>query len=103
MTCIFIIDDVDFASYADDNTPYVAGKDIDQLIASLETAARNLFQWFRDNEMKPNASKCHLLLKNKEITIAEIEGTQVQNRHSEKLLGVTFDVNLSFNSHLEEM
>ena len=46
--------DTDFASYADDNTPYVVGKDINEIIQSLEDGSLKLFQWFKDNQMKAN-------------------------------------------------
>ena len=36
----FILNDVDIASYADDNTPYVIANDIDDVIASLEKASK---------------------------------------------------------------
>ena len=98
----FIIDSIDFASYADDNTPYVTGESIEQVISSLEKSTTELFQWFKDNGMKANANKCHLLLSNNETSSIEIEGTKIVNSESEKLLGITFDSNLSFNLHLEE-
>ena len=31
----FIMDDIDFASYADDNTPYTIGNDIENVIFRL--------------------------------------------------------------------
>ena len=36
----FILNDVDIASYADDNAPYVIANDIDGIIASLEKASK---------------------------------------------------------------
>ena len=49
----------DFASYADDNTPYALGDRMDD-IKSLEDDSINLFKWFLDNQMKANSDKCHL-------------------------------------------
>ena len=40
----FILNDADFASYADDNTPYVIADDINSVIASLEKASKALFK-----------------------------------------------------------
>ena len=37
---LFILNDVDIASYADDNAPYVVANDIDGIIASLEKASK---------------------------------------------------------------
>ena len=55
-----IIENIDIASYADDNTPYTTGNSIEEVIQKLENAARTLCQWFTDNQMKANPDKCHL-------------------------------------------
>ena len=57
----FILNDVDIASYAEDNTPYVIADDINGVITSLETASKALFEWFENNLLKSNANKFHLL------------------------------------------
>ena len=53
--------ETDFASYADDNTPYVSGDSIDYVIKSSEGDSINLFKWFLDNQVKANSDKCHLI------------------------------------------
>ena len=58
----FILNDVDIASYADDNTSYVIAGDINGVITSLEKASKALFEWFENNLLKSNADKCHLLV-----------------------------------------
>ena len=58
----FILNDLDIAIYADDNTPYVIADDINVLITSLEKASKILFGWFENNLLKGNADKCHLLV-----------------------------------------
>ena len=40
----FILNDVDIASYADDNTPYFIADDINGIITSLEKASKALFE-----------------------------------------------------------
>ena len=55
------MDKVDFASYADDNTPYFIGNAVKEIINSLKEASDELFYWFADNQMKANLDKCHLL------------------------------------------
>ena len=45
----FILNDVDIASYANDNTPYVIVDDINGVITSLEKASKALFEWFKNN------------------------------------------------------
>ena len=57
----FIMNETDFASYADDNTPYVVGNNIEDVIIKLQNASLTLFQWFYDNQMKANPDKCHFI------------------------------------------
>ena len=43
--------ETDFVSYRDDNTYYVLGDIIDNLIKSLEDDSINLINWFLDDQM----------------------------------------------------
>ena len=56
-----IMNKVDFPSYPDDNTPYVIGNGVKEIINSLKEVSEELFYWFADNQMKANPDKCHLL------------------------------------------
>ena len=47
--------ETDFASSTGDNTHYVSGDSIDDVIESLEDDSINLFKWFLDNQI--NESK----------------------------------------------
>ena len=42
------MDDIDFASYADDNTPYTIGNDMEDV--KLQNSSKIIFQWFMDNQ-----------------------------------------------------
>ena len=55
----FIVDDMNIASYADDNTPHIVANTVDDIIESLEQASDKLFDWFKQNLYKNNADKCH--------------------------------------------
>ena len=57
-----IMKETSFASYADDNKPYVTAENLDEVIKSFEKDSIKLFQWFSDNQMKANHDKCHLLV-----------------------------------------
>ena len=59
-----IMNNIDCASYADDNTPYNTGDSIEEVIKNLENASKTLFQWFANNQMKANPDKCHFLCRN---------------------------------------
>ena len=95
----FIMNETEFASYADDNTPYTSGQNIDNVIRSLENDSVRLFKWFSDNQMKANKDKCHLLLSNKERVTMKIGETEIKSSNCEKLLGIKID-NLTFNKYL---
>ena len=56
------MDQRDIANYAEDNTPYVSGENIDEVFKSLEEASHLIFKWFSDNEFQGNTSKFHALL-----------------------------------------
>ena len=53
--------------------------------------------------MKANADKCHLLLSTKEKLTANISNFIITNSEKEKLLGVTFDNDLKFESHINSL
>ena len=99
----FIMNDTDFASYADDNTPYAIGNSTEEVIETLEKISRYLFKGFNDNQMKANPDKCHLICSSNDPVFINISDEQIYNSKCRKLLGVNFDQNLSFNQHMNEI
>ena len=99
----FDIIECDIASYADDNTPYNFDFNLDNVISNLEKSTNSLLNWFRENHMKANADKCHLLVSSDESCTAKIEDFSIKNSTEEKLLGVKFDSNLSFEGHVTSL
>ena len=65
------------------------------MITCLERTAVDLFTWFDNNGMKANPDKCHLLLNIKKKLTA--------NSDKEKLLGLTIDNHLKFESHIKNL
>ena len=98
-----ILNETDFARYADDNTPYRTANTLDEVIQSLEHDSMMLFQWFSDNQMKANISKCHLLVNKKNEVTIRIGDTEIKNSEYEKLLGIKVDGKLNFNEHLNDI
>ena len=84
----FILNDVDIASYADDNTPYFIADYINGVITSLEKASKALFEWFENNLLKSNANKCHLLVSSSDAVNLRESEYDLKNSECEKLLGV---------------
>ena len=105
---IFICDmffsiDFEVASYADDTTPYVSGKNINNVIGSLENASSVLFKWFKNNQMKANPDKCHALLSIAETKEIRVDDKVIENSRCEKLLGINIDSKLSFDNHVKKL
>ena len=94
------MNNVDFVSYADDKTPFFVCNDLDEVIFKLQNASITLFQWFKDNQMKANPDKYHFLCSSNSNKSIMTENEEICNRSCEKLLGVYFDRNLTFHSHI---
>ena len=90
---------VDFASYADDSTIYDAGDNIYEVVFSLQESSIKPFKWFADNQMKANEDKCHLTVITNELTEIQIDFS-MKNSGSKKLLGVNIDSKLNFDCHV---
>ena len=90
----------DFASYADDNTPYVEANNVDEVIAILENDSIQLLKWFSDNLVKASKDKYHLFITSDEKVSMKIDNIEIENTSSEKLLGIIIDSKLNFKEHL---
>ena len=55
------------------------------IISNLEKSANYLLNGFRENDMKANADKCHLLVSSEESCTAKIEDFSIKNSTEEKL------------------
>ena len=97
------IDKRNITSYAEDNTPYTSDFNLEELIQKLELTTNNLFEWFKNNHMKANADKCHLLVTRDTDVTAKIGEFDVKNSREEKLLGVKIDSKLSFENHVSSL
>ena len=90
------------ASYADDNTPFVVENNIDNVIASLEQVSDASLNWFKNNRLKNNVDKCHVLVSTNKPVGIKLGDCTIDNSECEKLLGVKIDVNLNFNDHISD-
>ena len=93
----------DIASYADDNTPCTSDISLNLVLEKLESSTHDLFQWFKENHMKANPDKCHLLVTTNTLTSVNINGFQITNSTEEKLLGIKFNSKLSFENHVSSL
>ena len=99
----FIIKDIDIASYADDTTPFIVENNIEDVIISLEQASVDLFNWFKNNHLKSNADKCHILISTNKPVSVNIGNYTIEKSACEKLLGVKIDANLNFGDHISDL
>ena len=97
-----LLENYDIAKFADDNTPYVTRDNISSAVKLLEKVACAIFQWFRDNEMKANADKCHVLLNISNGLTVKTNEVQTKNSQWEKVLGITIDNDLKFEGHIKK-
>ena len=53
----FIMKDVKIANYADDNSPFMYNKCINEVLKLLEEESNKLYSWYEVNWLKPNVDK----------------------------------------------
>ena len=92
----YFLEDFDIANYADDSTPYCAGKSAEFVVNNLEQSSAILFEWLNNNYMKVNTGKSHLLLS----VTAAIDNSYIELEDEQVLLGITIDSNLTFEKHI---
>ena len=81
-----IMENIDIASYADDNTAYNTKNSLGEVIQKLENAAKTIFQQYSNDQMKANPDKCHFLYSsNREVSLT-IENQNIKNSKFKKLL-----------------
>ena len=105
---IFIADlfywnyDLDFASYADDTTPYICGQDFSSIINVLEPNVNTLFNWFRQNGLIANSGKSHFLTSPYERRSLKIHDSIITSSPQKNPWGFWLIVNLLFTIILQD-
>ena len=99
----YFLQDFDIANYADDSTPYCAGKSAEFVVNSLEQSSAILFEWLNNNYMKVNTGKSHLLFSGNSRATATIDNSYTESDDEQVLLGITIDSNLTFENHINSI
>ena len=91
--------------YADDSTISISDSDPNNLITKTNTELYKINDWVNSNKLSLNVQKsCWMLFKNRKIDIPstslKIDNLTLKFCTETKSLGVTFDQNLSFKSHI---
>ena len=87
-------ENIDFAGYADDNTPCIYSSKIEYVLTNLQGASEKLSSWFSANHLVTNAGKYHLLTSSNLHVDIRITNTKISNVERVKLLGVDFEGSL---------
>ena len=80
------INKCDILSYADDNTPCNSEFNREEVRQKPQLITNNLFQWLKNNHMKANADKCHLLVTRDTDVTAKSGDFDVKNSREENFL-----------------
>ena len=98
---LFLFMSLAIINYADDNTPFSSAPSIPSVIDNLEEDSKILLNWIKYNGLKANPDKFHLLLSEPDNSLSmKIDGFEISNSLSEKLLGVKFDSKMKFKEHV---
>ena len=79
-------EDSNVTSYANDTTPYSCATDIPSVELEVQSSATKLFLWFKNDHLKANAGKSHILLSTNKLEIVSIDGIPLVASDHEKLL-----------------
>ena len=96
-------EDDNITSYVDETTPNSCAHDISSVVSELQRIAKNIFNWCRNNHVKANPGKYHVILSS--ITQSEIlfVNISIASSLSEKLLGITSDSELKYEEHINKI
>ena len=88
--------------YADDNTLYSTGKDLNRRRRNLEIEFMILQLWLHESHMTLNPEKCHYMIIGSRDVSHEImlNNNKITSCNEEKLLGIFLDSKLNFKSHI---
>ena len=94
-------------NYADDNTLSASDQNPENVVSALTHDSKNLIDWFRLNQMQANPDKFQGIAIGKksfdEIKSLRLGGTEIKFDEEVKLLGVTIDFKLNFNTHISTL
>ena len=97
------MEDFEIANCANDSTPFSAKSNHKPAVEELEISSSMLFTRLRNNYMKANTEKSHLLLSGSNRLTANIDGNDIESENNQILLAMTIDSNLSFNKHINNL
>ena len=96
------IENSDLSNYADDNTLYSSGNDLEKVKQTLRQDFEIVTKWFYENYMVLNSGICHFMClgKNTVNKTFVCDNTEMKNSKEVKILGVIIDNKLRFKSRV---
>ena len=92
-----IFSGTDIVNFYNKNTPYISGRNADNVIKYLTQASLSLFKWFEHNRLKSNVEKCHFFVSTDQEVSLNVNNLIMKNSKCNKLLRVQYNSNLTFD------
>ena len=93
-------------NFADNNTLYSVGKNIENVISDLKTDLVGVMKYFKINSLKANPGKFQFMVlgnKDERSFNIHINNVKIKNSNEVTLLGIKIDKNLTFKKHISEL
>ena len=100
---LFFLKDVGICNFADDATTYISDEGLENVLKSIEKNSTFAIRWFKNNYMKLNTDKCHLIVSGyKDEQVWENIGEELIWKSNDvvKPLWSTVDRDLKFDKHV---
>ena len=98
----FFLKDVGMCNFADDTTTYICGKNLENVLKSLEKISMLLIHCCENDYMKLNTDKCYLIVlgyKHEKVQ-ANIGKDLIWENNINKSPRITFDRDLKLDKHV---
>ena len=93
-------EDFGIENYSDDTRLYTCAPHSGTVVSKLQSTSDKLFTWFKNNHMKANLEKSHLLLSSKTPSESPFQESSIKSSTKETLLGALIDSKLRFDTHI---
>ena len=80
----WVINETDFAGYANNNTNYFSRDSLTNVIKSFEDGLIILFKWFLEKQIKTNSNKCHLITNKKSCMNLDVGNINIEKSSYKK-------------------
>ncbi|XP_057296156.1 uncharacterized protein LOC130625097 [Hydractinia symbiolongicarpus] len=103
---LLFIEKTDICNFADDNTIYTCGSQVNEVIADLQHDLNNVLAWFENNQLVANPAKFQMMFlacPHSNTLSLRINNNFLVSSESVKLLGITIDRCLTFNEHISNL